>query len=349
MPAGNRRPLYSDGDLPVLPSAPPPTAPPDLAHENVAQPESTADAQQAVGTATFRQPCTLKGLASAAYAGALGYFLGFVPATFKFKARQWGMIHSQGMTSASQLALMSGMYTAVHCICQRVRMVEDGWNRGIAGCSTGLVLGWKAGPWSALQSCAGIGLLSALIDLGGGAVEAAEASVLCQLERLQEDLATQHQQQQARHGAQGNPFELLMLAMASPTVQAALQQQQQWVVGRKAASGTSSGHSSGSGGAMQQQHWQQHKQLVAAAQAVAGPLPDAMAAAAQQLLAAPPLAFLSACCSSSNSKNSSTAATSSSRSARQAVAGVVDACALSREQQQPRSRSKSRSRGKRQL
>jgi hypothetical protein len=67
----------------------------------------------------------------------LGYFLGVVPAAIKFKARQWGMIHTQGLGSAQQLAVMSGMYTAVHCICQRIRMVEDGWNRGIAGCSTG--------------------------------------------------------------------------------------------------------------------------------------------------------------------------------------------------------------------
>ncbi|WIA11211.1 hypothetical protein OEZ85_011338 [Tetradesmus obliquus] len=99
------------------------------------------------GDTPFRQPCTLKGVASAAYAGALGYFLGFVPAAIKFKGRQWGMVHAQGVASASQLAVMSGMYTAVHCICQRIRSVEDGWNRGIAGCSTGLVLGWKAGPW----------------------------------------------------------------------------------------------------------------------------------------------------------------------------------------------------------
>lgn len=41
----------------------------------------------------------------------------------------------------------------------------------------GLVLGWSNGPWSALQSCAGLGLISALIDLGGG-VEAAEARAL---------------------------------------------------------------------------------------------------------------------------------------------------------------------------
>lgn len=71
------------------------------------------------------------------YAGMLGYFLGFVPATIKFKARQWGMIHTQGLASAQQLGVMTGMYTAIHCICQRIRMVEDGWNRGIAGCSTG--------------------------------------------------------------------------------------------------------------------------------------------------------------------------------------------------------------------
>lgn len=75
------------------------------------------------------------------YAGALGYFLGVVPAALKFKFKQWGMINTQGLASAQQLAVMSGMYTAVHCICQRIRMVEDGWNRGIAGCSTGV---WAA-------------------------------------------------------------------------------------------------------------------------------------------------------------------------------------------------------------
>jgi hypothetical protein len=138
MPASNRRPLYEDAgapqssDIKLRQPLPEPAA-----VSQQLSPASTPAAAFAAPQASFKQPCTLKGAASALYAGALGYFLGVVPATIKFKARQWGMIHIQGLASAQQLAVMSGMYTAVHCICQRIRMVEDGWNRGIAGCSTG--------------------------------------------------------------------------------------------------------------------------------------------------------------------------------------------------------------------
>lgn len=129
MPASNRRPIErEDGDLLAPPDVPKAAPIPPAQPDTVVLPK-TAPA--------FKQPCTLKGAASALYAGMLGYFLGVVPATIKFKARQWGMIHTQGLASAQQLAVMTGMYTAVHCICQRIRMVEDGWNRGVAGCSTG--------------------------------------------------------------------------------------------------------------------------------------------------------------------------------------------------------------------
>lgn len=55
----------------------------------------------------------------------------------------------------------------VHCLAQRIRLHEDGWNRGFAGCATGLVIGWNGGPVSALQSCAGLGLISYIVDFGG--------------------------------------------------------------------------------------------------------------------------------------------------------------------------------------
>lgn len=138
MPASNRRPLYDDADAPQASEIVPSPKPPDAAALAAAGSTPTNPAAAALAGRAFKQPCTFKGAASALYAGALGYFLGVVPATIKFKARQWGMIHTQGLASAQQLAVMSGMYTAVHCICQRIRMVEDGWNRGIAGCSTGL-------------------------------------------------------------------------------------------------------------------------------------------------------------------------------------------------------------------
>lgn len=135
MPASNRRPLLDGADTP--PAL-------DINQVHVVPPtqQTQLSTPAAAGSSTavqqgFKQPCTLKGAASALYAGALGYFLGVMPAAIKYKGRQWGMVHTQGLASAQQLAVMSGMYTAVHCICQRIRMVEDGWNRGIAGCSTG--------------------------------------------------------------------------------------------------------------------------------------------------------------------------------------------------------------------
>ncbi|KAF6255698.1 hypothetical protein COO60DRAFT_187159 [Scenedesmus sp. NREL 46B-D3] len=214
MPISNRRPLYSDENQPATAAAVAAPAIVDAPDPAQGPSSSVVRAINQASDTSFRQPCTLKGVASAAYAGALGYFLGFVPAGIKFKGRQWGMVHAQGVASASQLAIMSGMYTAVHCICQRIRMVEDGWNRGIAGCSTGLVLGWKAGPWSALQSCAGIGLLSALIDFGGGAVDAAEASMLCHLQQLQHEQSSLH----AAAGAD-NPLQQLAALLARPCQQ----------------------------------------------------------------------------------------------------------------------------------
>jgi hypothetical protein len=136
MPASNRRPLWDDADAPSTSGTffKSSTQKEQLL---VAPTETPAAAATLPTQPSFKQPCTLKGATSAVYAGMLGYFLGVVPAAIKFKARQWGMIHTQGLGSAQQLAVMSGMYTAVHCICQRIRMVEDGWNRGIAGCSTG--------------------------------------------------------------------------------------------------------------------------------------------------------------------------------------------------------------------
>lgn len=114
-----------------------------------------------------------QGMTGGLGAGMLGYFFGFVPALARYRGRAWGMVHGEGVRSAKQLALMSGLYTAVHCICQRLRLKEDGLNRGVAGCSTGLVLGWAGGPWAAAQSCLGIGAISYFLDFGELAGEGA--------------------------------------------------------------------------------------------------------------------------------------------------------------------------------
>lgn len=176
MPSGNRRPLYTPEDLKDIrsvPDAPVVVASPSSLPTVVS---STPAAEVPKDVIALDQPCTIKGLASAAGAGALGYFFGFVPGIIKHKARKWGLIHAEGLKSAQQLAIMSGLYTAVHCICQRVRQTEDGWNRGIAGCATGLALGWQGGPWSAAQSCVGLGVLSYVLDFAQAAP--AQAAVM---------------------------------------------------------------------------------------------------------------------------------------------------------------------------
>jgi hypothetical protein len=122
--------------------------------------------QQMLLLPTGDQPCALKAAGSAAATAVLGYALGVIPATFR---RQWGFIHFEGLKSARHLALVSGTYALVHCLVSRVRLADDGWSRGAAGCATGLAMGWQAGPASAAQSCAGIGLLSYVLDFGQSA------------------------------------------------------------------------------------------------------------------------------------------------------------------------------------
>jgi len=90
--------------------------------------------------------------------------------------RVWG---ADGMRSARALALVSGLYTWIQCMCSRIRQVDDGVNRGVAGCATGLLLGWQGGPWAAAQSCAGLGLISYIVDMGGsGETPPAHAATL---------------------------------------------------------------------------------------------------------------------------------------------------------------------------
>eukprot|EP00798_Chlamydomonas_sp_ICE-L_P001955 gene1955-33368_t len=81
-------------------------------------------------------------------------------------------------TSAKSLALVSGSYTLAQCICYRLRLVDDGVNRGIAGCASGLAMGWAAGPTSAFNSCLGLGLFSYVFDFGGEAEPVAHAAGL---------------------------------------------------------------------------------------------------------------------------------------------------------------------------
>jgi hypothetical protein len=110
----------------------------------------------------------------------LGYFFGVVPSMLRNRSLGlWRTWASDGWRSAGGLGIVSGAYTWVHCLCSRIRLVDDAWNRAVAGCTTGLILGWKSGPMAAAQSALGFGLVSYLFDFGSAAeVPAAKAEAL---------------------------------------------------------------------------------------------------------------------------------------------------------------------------
>lgn len=113
------------------------------------------------------QPCTLQAIGSAIPSGIIGWVFGFVPSVVsnrKFSA--WKTWTSDAGASGKNLMVFSGVYGLVHCVLTRMRQHDDWINRGVAGCATGLAVGWSGGPQAAGQSCLGIGLLSSVIDLG---------------------------------------------------------------------------------------------------------------------------------------------------------------------------------------
>ncbi|KAG2425341.1 hypothetical protein HXX76_013755 [Chlamydomonas incerta] len=82
----------------------------------------------------------------------------------------WG---ADGMSSFKAFFVMSGVYTAVQCICERIRQQDDGMNRVIAGGVSGVAVAWKSGLWGALQSGVLLAAVSWVFDFGTGAAKAA--------------------------------------------------------------------------------------------------------------------------------------------------------------------------------
>ncbi|GLI60423.1 hypothetical protein VaNZ11_002575 [Volvox africanus] len=125
------------------------------------------------------QPCTLKGLSGGLAAGVLGFVFGFVPSMFRH--RSLGMLHvwgAEGMASAKAFAVMSGIYTTVQCLCERIRQQDDGINRLIAGGASGVAIAWRSGLVGALQSGVLLAVVSWIFDFGSGSVSPAKASTI---------------------------------------------------------------------------------------------------------------------------------------------------------------------------
>jgi len=110
-------------------------------------------------------PCSIQGVTSAFGGGILGSVFGLGRGLFKTRVLK--ELRATAWESASTFALFGGIYAAATCFVTRIRQREDFWNGGLAGCATGVIISWKGGPNSALQSCIGIGVVSAIFDTLG--------------------------------------------------------------------------------------------------------------------------------------------------------------------------------------
>lgn len=166
-------------------------------------------------------PCSISGFFPALSGGAIGFVFGAGGAAFgrimnrkaaaaaKASGNHVGFFkHSwqEGAKSAKTFAIMSGVYSTASCIAKRLRQRDDAVNGAVAGCATGLVLGWGGGPASAAQSCAMIGIFSYIVDRLGAAE--AQATQLWQ------------QQQQRQRGARPRPGQGFQAGQAGVVVHA---------------------------------------------------------------------------------------------------------------------------------
>ncbi|KXZ55012.1 hypothetical protein GPECTOR_3g175 [Gonium pectorale] len=98
-----------------------------------------------------------------------------------FRNRSLRQIHvwgAEGMASAKAFAVMSGIYTTVQCLCERIRQQDDGINRIIAGGASGIAIAWRSGLVGALQSGVLLAVVSWIFDFGSGTVGPAKAATM---------------------------------------------------------------------------------------------------------------------------------------------------------------------------
>eukprot|EP00245_Coleochaete_scutata_P004475 TRINITY_DN17155_c0_g1_i1.p1 TRINITY_DN17155_c0_g1~~TRINITY_DN17155_c0_g1_i1.p1 ORF type:complete len:208 (+),score=41.80 TRINITY_DN17155_c0_g1_i1:118-741(+) len=106
--------------------------------------------------------CVAKGVGAAISGGIMGAVFGTGAGLVQRKSFKGAF--AEGGTSAKTFAIMSAVHSLVTCYMKKLRGREDALNAGIAGCATGLALGWGGTPQTLLQGCLGFGAFSYIFD-----------------------------------------------------------------------------------------------------------------------------------------------------------------------------------------
>eukprot|EP00850_Spirogloea_muscicola_P007393 SM000037S13528 [mRNA] locus=s37:459103:460670:- [translate_table: standard] len=127
-----------------------------------AGPLDDGDGDVGMRAAPGQEVCAVKGLGAALSGGVMGGIFGLGSGLLKREGLRGAL--KEGGSSAKTFAIMSSVHTVVNCYMKKLRKKEDAINAGIAGCATGLALGYGGTPQGMLQSCLGFGAFSYIFD-----------------------------------------------------------------------------------------------------------------------------------------------------------------------------------------
>ncbi|UPR01216.1 mitochondrial inner membrane translocase [Chloropicon primus] len=119
------------------------------------------DRGNGASTAVGEELCLLNGVAASLGSGILGWVIGFGSGIIRLKVEgsRFRTSIQKANSSSKTFGLMGGMYTFMACASRKIRGKDDAVNLAIAGCASGIALGWEA-----LQSCAGMAAFSWFFD-----------------------------------------------------------------------------------------------------------------------------------------------------------------------------------------
>ncbi|CAI5992124.1 unnamed protein product [Closterium sp. NIES-65] len=106
--------------------------------------------------------CIGLAVGSAISGGAIGGLFGLVSGLFRREGFKKAM--SEAGASGRTFAIMSGVHSLVSASLKKIRDKDDVINHAVAGCATGIALGWGGTPVSMLQNCAGFAVFAFIFE-----------------------------------------------------------------------------------------------------------------------------------------------------------------------------------------